>query len=84
MNKKIYRIRKGYKMNFGKLTRNGTNYDKVKVTNPKKLEKMKPLGGECETEYCGTGAQLTQLNTSHVENTFPIEPYSKPRTSTDF
>ena len=82
--KKIYRIGKGYKIRTGKLLKSSIHYGKVKDPTPKKLEKMKPLGGECETEYCGTGAQLTQLNTSHVENTFPIEPYSKPRTSTDF
>ena len=78
------KIRKGHKMNTGKVTKGSFHHGKVKVPIPKKFEKMKPLGGECETEYCGTGAQLTQLNTSHVENTFPIEPYSKPRTSTDF
>ena len=58
-------------MNFGKLTRNGTNYDKVKVTNPKKLEKMKPLGGECETEYCGTGASGLSSDLVTLETHIP-------------
>ena len=58
INKDIYRIGKGNKKNFGKLNKSNFRYnkDKVKVPNAKNLEKMKPLGGECETEYCGTGA----------------------------
>ena len=71
INKQIYRIRKGYKMNFGKLTRNGTNYDKVKVTTPKKLEKMKPLDGECETEYCGKGASGLSSDLVTLETHIP-------------
>ena len=46
INKKIYRIGKGYKMKDGKLTKGSFLYhDKVKVPGPKKLVKMKPLEG---------------------------------------
>ena len=46
INKKIYRIGKGYKMKNGKLTKGSfLHHDKVKVINPKRLEKMKPLEG---------------------------------------
>ena len=70
INKEIYRIGKGYKMNVGKLhlTRNSS---KVRVTTPKKLEKMKPLGGECETEYCGTGASGLSSDLVTLETHIP-------------
>ena len=73
INKDIYRIGKGYKKNFGKLNKSNFRYDKdkVKVPAPKKLEKMKPLGGECETEYCGTGASGLSSDLVTLETHIP-------------
>ena len=71
IDKKIDRIGKDYKMKFGKGTRNSFHYGKVKVTTPKKLEKMKPLGGESETEYCGTGASGLSSDLVTLETHIP-------------
>ena len=71
IDKKIDRIGKDYKMKFGKGTRNSFHYGKVKVTTPKELEKMKPLGGECETEYCGTGASGLSSDLVTLETHIP-------------
>ena len=61
-------------MNVGKLhlTRNSS---KVRVTTPKKLEKMKPLGGECETEYCGTGASELSSDLDTLETHLQCSPF---------
>ena len=71
IDKKIDRIGKDYKMKFGKVTRNSFHYGKVKVTTSKNLEKMKPLGGECETEYCGTGASGLSSDLVTLETHIP-------------
>ena len=68
---KLYRIGKGYKMRIGKLLKSSIHYGKVKDPNPKKLEKMKPLGGECETEYCGTGASGLSSDLVTLETHIP-------------